>query len=172
MEAWNLNHWTVKEVPGPRLYSTCAPAWEEQSCCPQVASCVIPYEGHLSPVPWFWSMVVKIQLPLYVYLYLLCLSRDLAYKDHMSIFHFKGKGKSGKMKSLILFLSSQFSSENVGLITWILNQRSISSPFFSLIFFCKWLINAGSTGMEAEWLLKGKWMPTEAAIYEASYSTN
>ena len=51
MEAWSLNHWTVREAPGPRLYSTCAPTSEEQSCCPQVAFCVIPCEDYSSPVP-------------------------------------------------------------------------------------------------------------------------
>lgn len=59
-------------------------------------------------------MVVKVQLPLCV---LLCLSSGLVDKDHMSIFNFTGKGKSGKMKNLILFPSPKFSSENVGFIT-------------------------------------------------------
>lgn len=45
-------------------------------------------------------------------------------------------------------------------------------PFLSLIFLCKWLINAGSIGTEAEWLLQGKWMLTEATIYEVSHLTN
>ena len=50
VEAWSLNHWTVREAPGPRLYSTCAPASEEQSCCPQVAH-KLPWWGLLITSP-------------------------------------------------------------------------------------------------------------------------